>query len=76
MRHNPHPATPDKIAKIVGPVDAPVLMRIVETRATAAEVFEAFAWATGEDQLGTALERAAGGLGLGSLAPTTVDLGQ
>ena len=34
-----------------------VLMRIVETEATLAEVLEAFTWATADDQIGTELER-------------------
>ena len=33
-----------------------VLMRIVETEATLAEVLEAFTWATADDQIGTELE--------------------
>jgi hypothetical protein len=32
-------------------------MRIIATEATAAEVLEAFTWLTGDDQIGTELER-------------------
>jgi hypothetical protein len=58
MAHNSQPATPVQIEKIVGPVDAAVLMRIIETGATAAEVLEALTWVTADDQIGTELERA------------------
>ncbi len=52
------PATAAEIIQIVGPLDDAVLMRIVETNATAAEVLEAFTWATADDQIGTELEQA------------------
>ena len=42
-----------EIIEIVGPLDDAVLMRIVETGATPAEVLEAFTWATADDQIGT-----------------------
>ena len=58
MPQNSHPASPAEIVKIVEPVDDPVLMRIVETGATPAEVLEAFIWATADDQIGTELEHA------------------
>ena len=51
-------ATATEITEIVGPLDDAVLMRIVETEATAAEVLEAYTWATADDQIGTELERA------------------
>jgi hypothetical protein len=51
------PATTAEIIEIVGPLDDAVLMRIVETEATAAEVLEAFTWTTADDQIGTELER-------------------
>jgi hypothetical protein len=57
MLHNLRPATPAEIVKIVGSVDGAVLMRIVETGATPAEVLEAFTWVTADDQIGTELER-------------------
>jgi hypothetical protein len=50
-------ATAEEIVKIVGPLDDAVLMRIIETGATAAEVLEAFTWTTADDQIGTELER-------------------
>ncbi|MGC2201656.1 MAG: hypothetical protein WA633_16155 [Stellaceae bacterium] len=50
------PATAAEIIEIVGPLDDSVLMRIVETEATPAEVLEAFTWATADDQIGTELE--------------------
>ena len=40
----------------MGPLDDAVLMRILETDATPAEVLEAFTWATADDQIGTELE--------------------
>jgi hypothetical protein len=50
------PATAAEIIEIVGPLDDAVLMRIVETEATPAEVLEAFTWATADDQIGAELE--------------------
>lgn len=50
-------ATADEIRKIVGPLEDAVLMRIIETGATAAEVLEAFTWTAADDQIGTELER-------------------
>ena len=50
------PATAAEIIEIIGPLDDSVLMRIVETEATPAEVLEAFTWATADDQIGTELE--------------------
>ena len=38
------PATAEEVLEIVGPLDDWVLMRIVETEATPAEVLEAFTW--------------------------------
>jgi hypothetical protein len=51
------PATTSEVRSIVGPLDDTAIARIVATRATAAEVLEAFAWLTADDQLGTELER-------------------
>jgi hypothetical protein len=56
MKQIARPATPAEIVGIVGPLDDAVLMRIVETEATAAEVLEAFTWATADDQIGTERE--------------------
>ena len=49
------PATAADIIEIVGPLDAAVLMRIVETQTTPAGALEAFTWATADDQIGTEL---------------------
>jgi hypothetical protein len=56
MKQIARPATTAEIIGIVGPLDDSVLMRIVETEATPAEVLEAFTWATADDQIGTELE--------------------
>jgi hypothetical protein len=56
MTQTPQPATAAEIIEIVGRLDDAVLMRIVETEATPAEVLEAFTWATADDQIGTELE--------------------
>jgi hypothetical protein len=56
MSPNSRPATAAEIIEIVGPLDDAVLMRIVETEATPAEMLEAFTWATADDQIGTELE--------------------
>ena len=56
MGETARPATAAEIIEIVGPLDDAVLMRVVETEATAAEVLEAFTWATADDQIGTELE--------------------
>jgi hypothetical protein len=56
MKQIARPATAAEITEIVGPLDDAVLMRIVETEATPAEVLEAFTWATADDQIGTELE--------------------
>lgn len=50
-------ASVHEIIGIVGPLDDAVLLRILETGATAAEVPEAYTWATADDQIGTELER-------------------
>ena len=56
MKQISRPATAAEIIEIVGPLDDSVLMRIMETEATPAEVLEAFTWATADDQIGTELE--------------------
>jgi hypothetical protein len=56
MKQIARSATAAEIIGIVGPLDDAVLMRIVETAATPAEVLEAFTWATADDQIGTELE--------------------
>lgn len=57
MTRESRPATRDEIVDIVGPLDDAVLMRILETRASPAEVLEAFAWSSADDAIGTELER-------------------
>ena len=56
MKQTARPAAAAEIIGIVGPFDDAVLMRIVEIEATAAEVLEAFTWASADDQIGTELE--------------------
>jgi hypothetical protein len=56
MSQMSRPATTAEIIEIVGPLDDAVLLSIVETEATPAEVLEAFTWATADDQIGTELE--------------------
>ena len=57
MKPKSQPATAEEIRKIVGPLDGGVVISIVATGATPAEVLEAFTWATADDQIGTELER-------------------
>jgi hypothetical protein len=56
MKQMARPATAAEITEIVGPLDDAILMSIVETRATPAEVLEALTWATADDHIGTELE--------------------
>ena len=51
------PATAAEITEILGRLDDEVLVRIIETGATPAEVLEAFTWAQADDQIGTELDR-------------------
>lgn len=62
MPQHSRPATADEIIQIVGPLDDAVVMRIVATEATAAEVLAAFTWAAADDQIGTELERGPRGM--------------
>jgi hypothetical protein len=55
MKQISRPATAAEIVEILGPLDDAVLMRIVDTEATPAEVLGAFTWATADDQIGTEL---------------------
>ena len=57
MTQMTRPATAEEIIEIVGRLDDAVLMRIVATGATPAEVLEGFTWAMADDQIGTELER-------------------
>jgi hypothetical protein len=56
MKQIARTATAAEIIEIVGPLDDAVLMRIVETEATPAEMLKGFTWATADDQIGTELE--------------------
>ncbi len=51
------PASAAEITEITGPLDDEILVRIIATGATPAEVLEAFTWAQADDQIGTELER-------------------
>ncbi len=57
QQRQPGPASATEIVEIVGPLDDAVLVRIIATEATTAEVLEAFTWASADDQIGTELER-------------------
>ncbi len=57
MMQTSRPATAAEIIEIIGPLDEAVLMRIIETGASAVEVLEAYTWATADDAIGTELER-------------------
>jgi hypothetical protein len=57
MQNPRHPATAADIISILGPVEDALLLEIIETGATAAEVLEAFTWSNADDQIGTELER-------------------
>jgi ethanolamine utilization microcompartment shell protein EutL len=57
MKEMARPASAREIIEIVGPLDDGVVMRILETGVTQAEVLEAFTWANADDQIGTELER-------------------
>ena len=50
------PATAGEVTRIIGPLDDELIIRVVATGATAAEVLEAFTWLNA-DNLGTELER-------------------
>ena len=56
MKEKSRSATAAEIIEIVGPLDDDVVMQILETEATSADVLEAFTWATADDQIGTELE--------------------
>jgi len=51
------PANAAEVVEIVGPLDDAVVVEILATRATPAEVLEALTWANADDQIGTELER-------------------
>ena len=56
MQNKSHPATAAEIVGILGPVDDALVVDILNTGATAAEVLEAFTWANADDQIGTEIE--------------------
>ena len=56
MPDNKHPATAAELVNILGPVEDRVIVEILDTGATAAEVLEAFTWVNADDQIGTELE--------------------
>jgi hypothetical protein len=58
MPNSTRPATAAEIMAIVGPLEDAVVMRIIATGATPAEVLEGFTWAADDDQIGTELDRA------------------
>ena len=49
------PATASEIIEICGDLDDGVVIRILATGASPAEVLEGFTWATADDQIGTEL---------------------
>ena len=51
------PANRTEIIDICGPLDDAVVMEILESGATAAEVLEAFTRVNADDQIGTEIER-------------------
>jgi hypothetical protein len=57
MKATARPATAGEIAKIVGPLEDDLLLQILKAGPTAAEVLEAFTWASADDEIGTELER-------------------
>jgi hypothetical protein len=50
------PATASEIIEIVGHLDDGVVVRILATGASPAEVLEAFTWVNADDQIGTELQ--------------------
>lgn len=56
MKSGPQPATRQEIIDIVGPLDDAVVLEILRSGATAAEVLEAFTWVNANDQVGTETE--------------------
>lgn len=57
MKPSSQPATATEIREIVGPLDDALLIEILNSGATAAEVLEGFTWANADDQIGTETER-------------------
>jgi hypothetical protein len=57
MNVTARPATASEIVAILGHLDDGVIVRILATGASQAEVLEAFTWANADDQLGRELLR-------------------
>jgi hypothetical protein len=57
MMQRTRPATAAEITEIAGRLDDDLVVRIIATGATPAEVLEAFTWAYAGDQIGTDLAR-------------------
>lgn len=58
-------ATAAEVTAILGRLDDDVMMRILATGATAAEVLEAYTWLAADDQIGTETERGPRGVAAG-----------
>lgn len=56
MQDSTHPATAAEIIDIAGPIEDSVVLEILDTGATPAEVLEAYTWANADDQIGTELD--------------------
>lgn len=56
MQDSTRPATAAEIVDIVGPLEDSVVLEILDTGATPAEVLEASIWANADDQIGTELD--------------------
>jgi len=56
MKPGTKSATRREIVEIVGPLDDAVLLEILRSGATAAEVLEAFTWVNANDQIATETE--------------------
>jgi hypothetical protein len=57
MEHHQGAATASQVREILGPVDDEVVLRVVQTEASAAEVLEALTWISADDHLGQTLQR-------------------
>ena len=56
MQDSTQPATAAEIVDITGPLEDSVVVAILDTGATPAEVLEAYTWANADDQIGTELD--------------------
>jgi len=57
MKEVHRPATATQVREILGPADEDLILRVLETEASAPEVVEALNWINADDQLGQALQR-------------------